>query len=90
KIPEDFEMPEGGLSIRAYEHALVQEARLHDYRRFAATAFTRANRLDRIVMTGGKAPRVGIATLGKSYLDTAQALDALGIDEARASATMAS
>ena len=83
-IPQDFEMPEGGLSIRAFEHALVQEARLHDYKRFAATAFARANQLDRIIMAGGPAPRIGIATLGKSYLDTRQALDALGIDEARA------
>ncbi|MHA1524619.1 MAG: indolepyruvate ferredoxin oxidoreductase family protein [Alphaproteobacteria bacterium] len=83
-IPQDFEMPEGGLSIRAYEHALVQEARLHDYKRFAATAFARVNRLDKIIMAGGPAPRIGIATLGKSYLDTAQALATLGIDEVRA------
>ncbi|VAW16901.1 Indolepyruvate ferredoxin oxidoreductase, alpha and beta subunits [hydrothermal vent metagenome] len=83
-VPDDFDMPPGGLSIRNSEHALEQEARLHDFKRFAAAHFIAANRLDRIVMAGGAKPRIGIATLGKSYLDTRQALDELGIDETRA------
>ena len=45
-------------------------------------AFARANRLDRIVIDSPQ-PRFGIVTTGKSYLDVRQALDDLGIDEAR-------
>ncbi|MNU08619.1 2-oxoacid ferredoxin oxidoreductase [compost metagenome] len=47
-------------------------------------AYLRANRLNRIVTHGGAQPRIGIATLGKSYLDVRQALEDLGIDEVRA------
>ena len=47
-------------------------------------AFIRENRLDRIVMGGGRQPRLGIVSLGKSWLDTLGALDLLGIDEKRA------
>jgi indolepyruvate ferredoxin oxidoreductase len=84
KIPDDFTMPPGGLNIRLGDQALLKEARLHDYKRAAILAFTRANKLDRIVMSGGPAPKVGIITCGKSYLDVRQALDELGIDEVRA------
>jgi len=83
-VPDDFDIPPGGLGIRNSEHALEQEARLHDYKRFAAAHFIATNKLDRMVMAGGRKPRIGIATLGKSYLDTRQALDELGIDETRA------
>jgi len=47
-------------------------------------AYLRANKLNRIVTQGGKTPRIGIATVGKSYLDVQQALADLGIDEVRA------
>ncbi len=56
----------------------------HDFKIPAALAFARANGLDRAVWRGGARPRIGIATLGKSYLDVRQALDLLGIDETRA------
>ena len=84
-IPDDFEMPPGGLNIRPNDIPLEQEARLHDYKRFAATAFGRANRLDRTIMNGGPDPKIGIISAGKSYLDVRQALDELGIDEVAAS-----
>ena len=61
---------------------LGQEARLHEYKRAAAAAFIRANGLNRIVYSGGSKPKIGIITVGKSYLDVRQALDDLGIDEA--------
>jgi indolepyruvate ferredoxin oxidoreductase len=80
-IPPDFAMPEGGLNIRLVDTILGQEARLHDFKRDAMLAFVRANRLNRIVTSGGRNPRIGIITTGKSYLDTRQALDELGIDE---------
>ncbi len=84
KIPSDFQMPPGGLNIRLNDTALEKEARLHDAKRYAIQAFTRANRLDRIVFDGSKQAKIGILTAGKSYLDTRQALSDLGIDEARA------
>jgi indolepyruvate ferredoxin oxidoreductase len=80
-IPTDFQMPEGGLNIRLSDPILAQEARLHDYKRDAMLAFVRANKLNRIITSGGREPKIGIITTGKSYLDVRQALDELGIDE---------
>jgi indolepyruvate ferredoxin oxidoreductase len=82
-MPTDFRMPEGGLNIRLGDPILAQEARLHDYKRDAMLAFVRANRLNRYIASGGRAPRIGVITTGKSYLDVRQALDELGIDEVR-------
>ena len=81
--PKDFEMPPGGLGIRWPDTPLEQEARLHNYKVYAALAFARANRLDRIVIDPPKR-RFGIVTAGKAYLDVRQALDDLGIDDAMA------
>jgi len=81
--PSDFRMPEGGLNIRLVDSFLGQEARLHDYKRDAMLAFVRANRLNRIITSGGRTPKIGIATTGKAYLDVRQALDELGLDEVR-------
>ncbi|OJY97174.1 MAG: indolepyruvate ferredoxin oxidoreductase [Lysobacterales bacterium 63-13] len=75
---EDFVLPEGGLNIRWPDPPLNQEMRLHRYAVQAATAFARANRIDRIVLDSPKA-RLGIVTTGKSYLDVLQALEYLGI-----------
>jgi indolepyruvate ferredoxin oxidoreductase len=83
-IPTDFLMPEGGLNIRVGDTVLGQEARLQDYKRDAMLAFVRANRINRVVISGGANPKFGIAAVGKSYLDVRQALDDLGIDEVRA------
>jgi indolepyruvate ferredoxin oxidoreductase len=80
-IPTDFEMPEGGLNIRLRDTILGQEARLHDYKRDAMLAFVRANKLNRYITSGGRNPKIGIITVGKSYLDVRQALDELSIDE---------
>ncbi|MEJ8573871.1 indolepyruvate ferredoxin oxidoreductase family protein [Microbaculum marinum] len=82
--PTDFAMPPGGLNIRVGDHPLMQEARLHDFKRGAILAYLRANRLDQTVLQGGRAPKIGIATVGKSYLDVRQALEVLGIDEVKA------
>ncbi|MBV9151667.1 MAG: indolepyruvate ferredoxin oxidoreductase family protein [Alphaproteobacteria bacterium] len=79
-VPDDVEMPPGGLNIRWPDTPLDQEYRLHRYKLRAALAFARANRLDRIVFDSPQ-PRFGIITTGKSYLDVRQALEDLGIDE---------
>ena len=79
--PSDFPMPEGGLNIRLNDPILTQEARLHDLKRDAMLAFVRANKLNRTITSGGRDPKIGIITTGKSYLDVRQAFDELGIDE---------
>jgi indolepyruvate ferredoxin oxidoreductase len=82
--PTDFIMPPGGLNIRLHDTILGQEARLHDYKRDAMLAFLRANRLNRIITSGGPNAKIGVITTGKAYLDVRQALDDLGIDEVKA------
>ena len=83
KLPSDdeFAMPEGGLGIRAEEHALDKEARLFDYKIDAVRAFVRNNDINRIVTSGGPTAKIGIVSTGKSYLDVREALDNLGLDE---------
>ncbi|MEK9672894.1 MAG: indolepyruvate ferredoxin oxidoreductase family protein [Rhodospirillaceae bacterium] len=83
-LPE-FEMPPGGLHIRWPDPPTDQEERLHRYKLYAALAFARTNGLDRITMDSSK-PRIGIVSTGKSYLDTLQALEDLGIGEKEAEA----
>jgi len=82
--PQDFAMPPGGLNIRLNDTVLGMEARLYDYKRDAMLAFVRANRLNRVVTSGGRNPKIGVITTGKAYLDVRQALDELNIDEVRA------
>ncbi|CAM5520304.1 hypothetical protein ATER59S_03981 [Aquamicrobium terrae] len=82
-VPE-FDMPPGGLNIRNEIDMLGQEARLFEAKRAALSAFIGANGLNRIVYSGGRAPKLGIVTVGKSYLDVRQALEEIGVDEAAA------
>ncbi len=82
-FPPNFKLPPDGLNIRWPDPPLVQEARLLNHKLYAALAYCRANRLDRVVIDS-PAPRLGIITAGKSYLDVRQALDELGIDDALA------
>lgn len=83
-VNPDFDMPPGGLNIRNEIDMLGQEERLHEYKRAAASAFIHANGLNRIVYSGGSGPKLGIVTIGKSYLDVRQALEDIGVDEAAA------
>ena len=82
-IPADFPMPAGGVNIRWPDHPLEQEERLHKVKIDAVRAFARANRLDKTVV-GSPNAKLGIVTCGKSYMDTRQALQYLGIDDAEA------
>ena len=79
-LPEDFQMPEGGLHIRWPDAPLEQEARLMDYKWYAALAYIRANRLNYNVIEGPN-DRFGIIASGKAYNDTRQALHDLGLDD---------
>jgi indolepyruvate ferredoxin oxidoreductase len=83
-IPTDFHMPEGGLHIRWPDAPLEQEARLMDYKWYAALAYVRANKLNHNVISGpagGSSDRFGIIASGKAYNDTRQALHDLGLDD---------
>ena len=79
-LPTDFVLPEGGLNIRQPDSVLDQEMRMNVYKWYAALAYARVNKLNQIIWDSPHA-RIGIVTAGKSYLDTRQALDDLGIDE---------
>jgi indolepyruvate ferredoxin oxidoreductase len=79
-LPEDFVVPQGGLNIRWPDSPLEQEARLLDHKWYAALAYVRANRLNRVVLDSPNA-RFGIMTAGKAYLDVRQALADLGLDD---------
>lgn len=79
-IPEDFVMPPGGLHIRWPDPPLEQEARLMNYKWYAALAYVRANKLNHNVIEGPN-DRFGIISSGKAYNDTRQALADLGLDD---------
>src|SRR6476620_10002230 len=82
--PDDDVMTQEGLNLRVRDGILEQEARLQDHKRDAMLAFLRANKLNRIITSGGPNAKIGIITVGKSYLDVRQAWDDLGIDEVKA------
>ncbi len=82
-LPEDFTLPPDGLNIRRPDTPLQQEARLLDYKLYAALAYARANKLNRELWSVPQdRARFGIITSGKAYLDTRQALSDLGLSEA--------
>ncbi len=80
RLPQDFRLPEGGLNIRWPDTPLEQEARLLDFKLYAALAYCRTNRLNETVIDSPHA-RFGIVASGKAYLDTRQALVDLGLDD---------
>ncbi|ABE62971.1 pyruvate ferredoxin/flavodoxin oxidoreductase [Nitrobacter hamburgensis X14] len=79
-MPTDFEMPPGGLNLRWPDDRYDQDRRLQDHKGFAAVAFARTNKINRITMDSPHA-RFGIMASGKSYEDIRQALRELGITE---------
>ncbi|NSX55598.1 indolepyruvate ferredoxin oxidoreductase family protein [Parasulfitobacter algicola] len=81
-LPE-FDMPDGGLNIRLVDTPQAQEARVMDYRRFAAEAFGHANKIDKRVW-GKPGAKIGFMAAGKNWLDLTHALHLLGIDAAEA------
>jgi len=80
KMPQDFEMPVGGVHIRWPDPALDQEERLFYTKWYAALAYIRANRLNHNVIYG-RVDRLGLIASGKAFNDTRQALIDLGLDD---------
>jgi len=82
-VAPEFRMPPGGLNIRLQDTPVAQEARMIDHKRFAAEAFSHANRMDRRVW-GRPGAKIGFVAAGKNWLDLVHALSLLGIDEKEA------
>lgn len=84
QLPDDFALPPGGVHARVSTDTLgvqarKQEALMHDAKIYAAIAYARANKLNRITLDSPHA-RLGIVASGKSYRDVLEALEELGID----------
>ncbi|MGB0958756.1 MAG: indolepyruvate ferredoxin oxidoreductase family protein [Halocynthiibacter sp.] len=79
----DLTLPNDGLNIRLGDTPVAQEERMIQYKRFAAEAFGRANKLDKPMM-GDKSAKVGFVAAGKNWLDLEHAFSLLGIDETEA------
>jgi indolepyruvate ferredoxin oxidoreductase len=79
-VTPQFAMPEGGLNIRLADTPHAQEARMIDYKRFAAEAFSRANGMDKRVH-GKPGAKIGFVSAGKNWLDLVHAMSLLGLDE---------
>ncbi|SLN15012.1 indolepyruvate ferredoxin oxidoreductase [Roseovarius litorisediminis] len=82
-VTPEFDMPEGGLNIRMGDTPHAQEARMIDHKRFAAEAFSHANKMDKRVW-GKPGAKIGLVAAGKNWLDLVHALDLLGVDAAEA------
>ena len=82
-VTPEFKMPEGGLNIRLIDTPVAQEARMIDYKRFAAEAFARANKIDKRVW-GKPGAKIGFVAAGKNWLDLMHAMHLLGIDREEA------
>jgi indolepyruvate ferredoxin oxidoreductase len=78
-VTPDLDMPEGGLNIRLVDTPQLQEARMIDHKRFAAEAFSRANRMDQRKW-GKPGAKIGFVAAGKNWLDLQHALALLNID----------
>ena len=78
-VTPEFQMPEGGLNIRLHDTPVAQEARMIDHKRFAAEAFSHANRMDARVW-GRSGAKIGFVAAGKNWLDLVHALSLLGLD----------
>jgi len=79
-LPEDFMMPPGGVHIRWPDPPLEQEARLMDFKWYAALAYVRANKLNHNVVATPD-DRFGLIASGKAFNDLRQALADLGLDD---------
>jgi indolepyruvate ferredoxin oxidoreductase len=82
-VTPKFKMPDGGLNIRLIDTPVLQEARMIDYKRVAAEAFAKANKIDRRVW-GKPGAKIGFVAAGKNWLDLTHAMELLGMDASEA------
>lgn len=82
-VTPDFDLPQGGLNIRLVDTPTEQEARLIRYKKDAAEAFARVNRMDKRIW-GKPGAKIGFMAAGKNWLDLVHALSLLNIDESEA------
>ncbi len=75
-----FTMPENGLNIRIWDTPGEREARILDYKRYAAEAFAYHNKLNHTVV-GKPDAKIGIVAAGKNWFDLTHALNLLGLDK---------
>ena len=77
----EVKLPErrNALNIRRIDTPQDQEARLHEQKIPAVLDYVRENGLNREILPKSAGSRIGIVTTGKSYSDTLQALQELGI-----------
>jgi len=88
-IPQGLDLPQQGLHARLSTDPLGVQARkqeklMQDHKIYAAIAYARENRLNRVTLDSPNA-RLGIIASGKAYRDVQEALRELGIsaDEAK-------
>lgn len=82
--PPYGELPPEGIHIRKGPFGPLRDEQIvADYRLPLVHSFVRANRIDRTIFRSVK-PRLGLITAGKSYSDTRQALQILGLDDGAA------
>lgn len=79
-FPDEYDMPEDGLNIRLQDDRFLQETRLINQKRFAAEAFSHANKMDKRIW-GKPGAKIGFVAAGKNWLDLVHALSLLNIDE---------
>ncbi|MDE4190008.1 indolepyruvate ferredoxin oxidoreductase family protein [Phaeobacter gallaeciensis] len=82
-VTPDFTMPPDGLNIRLVDDRFQQEDRIIDQKRFAAEAFSHANKMDKRIW-GKPGAKIGFVAAGKNWLDLVHAMSLLNIDEAMA------
>jgi indolepyruvate ferredoxin oxidoreductase len=76
----DIDLPADGLNIRLDDDRFRQEDRIIDHKRFAAEAFSHANKMDKRVW-GKPGAKIGFVAAGKNWLDLVHALSLLNIDK---------
>lgn len=82
KTPDDFTPPPAGLHYRWPDLPSPQIEERMEAKLNAVAAFARSNPIDRRLYDLDEA-RFGIVTTGKGHMDTLEALERLGLDEAR-------
>lgn len=82
--PPHGDFPPEGVHAQFGAFAPVREEQIvSEYRLPLIQAFVRENRIDRTIFRAAR-PRLGLIAAGKSYSDTRQALEFLGLNEVRA------